>query len=160
MTNTWYVKGRKKKKENYPRGTESTSFSNPFYFLESISSLILFEFISVFFIQCVSKPFLDNNFIPLSAFSWQQLTGMQVQNIVNGQITTRWVCKFDTECFLQTQNTLRPNKITGMIQAYSEILFFFFFLGENPLILLDNKALMTNPINLQNWKIVNRTEIL
>lgn len=67
-----------------------------------------------------------------------------------------------TECFLQTQNTLRPNKITGMIQAYSEILFFFLFFGENPLILLDSKALMTNPINLQNQKIVscNGTEIL
>lgn len=119
----------RKKKENYPRRTGVTSFSNPVYFLESISSLILFEFISVFFIQCVPSLFLIIILFPCLPSLGNSWPGCKVQNIVNGQITTRWVCKFYTECFLQTQNTLRsPIKLLVWFRLTVRFFLLFSFL--------------------------------
>lgn len=89
--------------------------------IDYIYSCLSFKLFFIYFICNISKPFPDNNFIPLSSFHLATAELAASPKHGKWQITTRWSCEFYIEHFLQPQNTLRPNKITELTENYTKI---------------------------------------
>lgn len=89
--------------------------------IDYIYPCLSFKLFFIYFICNISRPFLDNHFIPLSSFHLATAELATSPKHGKWQITTRWSRELYTEHFLQLQNTLRPNKITKLTDNYTKI---------------------------------------